>query len=104
MGSHVVPRLDPRCAFSTFSLLLHLGLDPDVLVLRSLPGYVIASTLWIIVNKVWPPPGLGQVDSEETFAAFEAEDTVKSVDDEEKVEPSTERSAAPQGALSFIRG
>ena len=32
---------------------------------------MIASSLWVAVNRSFPPPGLGEIDDEDVFGTFE---------------------------------
>lgn len=33
-------------------------------------GFTIAFTLWTLVHKIYPPPGIGEVDEFDTFGTF----------------------------------
>ncbi|KAL7412540.1 NCS1 nucleoside transporter family [Mrakia frigida] len=49
-------------------------------------GFAIASTLWIAINKIFPPPGVGLVDETDVFGTFgdldDPSDAEKAVKDE----------------------
>ncbi|KAL7415618.1 NCS1 nucleoside transporter family [Mrakia frigida] len=34
-------------------------------------GFAIASTLWVAINRIFPPPGLGEVDETDVFGTFD---------------------------------
>ena len=33
-------------------------------------GFFISSSLWILVNTIWPPPGVGEIDDKDVFGTF----------------------------------
>lgn len=33
-------------------------------------GFFISSSLWILVNSIWPPPGVGEIDDKDVFGTF----------------------------------
>jgi NCS1 family nucleobase:cation symporter-1 len=38
-------------------------------------GFAISGSVWILLNAIWPPPGLGEVDEKDVFGTFGEVDT-----------------------------
>jgi hypothetical protein len=66
-------RLSPPFASRLPSFLLRLG-------------FSIAFTLWTLINKLYPPPGLGEVDETDVFGTFDEADSNSSREDLEDIE------------------
>lgn len=40
-------------------------------------GFFVSAVSFIVVNKIWPPPELGAMDTADTFGAFTTEETLR---------------------------
>lgn len=67
-----------------------------VLFIRS-SGFAIASTLWVASNKIWPPPGIGEVDEYD----FRDQPSVDESADEEKRVSAEEVDKVQEPALRY---
>lgn len=34
-------------------------------------GFFVSGTTWLLLNTIWPPPGLGEIDEKDVFGTFE---------------------------------
>lgn len=72
-----------------------------------MPGWAVSCTLWYGLNTLFPPSGLGEVDSEDVFETFDDDSTIHSVDDDKKADAERATPASPTAggsALGYHRG
>jgi hypothetical protein len=41
-------------------------------------GFSISGTIWLVLNTIWPPKGLGEIDEKDIFGTFNATPQLRS--------------------------
>jgi NCS1 family nucleobase:cation symporter-1 len=61
----------PGFAASVTPASVHVSTDWVHVYYLSWPlGFTISATVWMVLNKIWPPPGVGAVDEKDVFGTF----------------------------------
>ncbi|RDB26775.1 Allantoin permease [Hypsizygus marmoreus] len=70
----VWPSLPGFCASVTPGSI-HVGINWIHVYYLSWPlGFTISAVVWMVLNSVWPPPGVGEVDEKDVFGTFGVRD------------------------------
>ncbi|KAF7439810.1 hypothetical protein PC9H_000146 [Pleurotus ostreatus] len=66
----VWPSMPGFCASITPNVVKVSTTWTHVYYMSWLLGFFISSSLWILVNNIWPPPGVGEIDDKDVFGTF----------------------------------